>query len=73
MAYLSDRPVLMERDVLPPRRSVLRYPEYLAAHNIRFAVFPASAYRDKNPELYTVTADGKKRPFRAAVSESSRR
>lgn len=51
LAYLSDRPVLMERDLLPPHRSPRRYPEYVAAHNIRFAVFPASAYRDKNPEL----------------------
>ena len=51
MAYLSDRQVMMERDILPLRRSARRYPEYLRAEGIRFAVFPASAYQDKDPEL----------------------
>jgi hypothetical protein len=42
---------MMERDILPLRRSARRYPEYLRAEGIRFAVFPASAYQDKDPEL----------------------
>jgi hypothetical protein len=51
VAYLSDRQVMMERDLLPLRRSPRHYPDALARANIRFAVFPGSVYRDKNPEL----------------------
>ena len=51
VAFLSDRQVMMERDLLPLRRSPPPDPAALDRSGVRFAVFPGSAYRDKNPEL----------------------
>ena len=47
--YLSDRDVLMERELFPPRKSPRHYPEHLASMQIAYAAFPAKIYLDKEP------------------------
>jgi hypothetical protein len=51
VAYLSDRDVLMERELLPPHKGVKRYPDYIQSLGITYATFPGKFYRDKEPML----------------------
>ena len=49
--YLSDREVLMERELFASKRGARRYPEHLAALHIAYAAFPGKIYQDKEPTL----------------------
>jgi hypothetical protein len=46
MSYLSGRDVVMQRDILPARKSEYHWPEHLAGLNIRYAVFPSRLYKE---------------------------
>jgi hypothetical protein len=56
--YLSDREVIMERELLPNRKGQRHYPEHLAAAQIAFAAFPARIYQDKEPMLAQLVKHG---------------
>jgi Dolichyl-phosphate-mannose-protein mannosyltransferase len=46
MGYLSGREVLMQRDILPAKKSEIHWPEHIAALNIHYAVFPSKLYKE---------------------------
>ena len=56
--YLSDREVMMERELLPARKGQRHYPERLAAANLTYAAFPAKIYQDKEPMLASLIKHG---------------
>jgi hypothetical protein len=51
VAYLSDRQVLRQREVLPLRTSIRHAPQRLATMKPNFVVLPWKLYRDKDPEI----------------------
>jgi hypothetical protein len=51
VAYLSDRQVLRQRELLPLKRNVSKLPEYLAKAKPDYVVLPWRYYRDKDPEI----------------------
>jgi hypothetical protein len=56
--YLSDREVMMERELLPTRKGIRHYPERLKAANLTYAAFPAKFYQDKEPMLAALIKHG---------------
>jgi hypothetical protein len=56
--YLSEREVMMERELLPTKRGQRHYPERLAAENLQYAAFPARIYQDKEPLLAALIKHG---------------
>jgi hypothetical protein len=56
--YLSEREVLMERELLPQKKSIKHYPEHLATLNIQYAAFPWRVYQDKEPMLANLVKHG---------------
>ncbi len=56
--YLSDRNVIMERELLPNRKGQRHYPERLSAARIAYAAFPAKIYQDKEPMLAQLVKHG---------------
>jgi hypothetical protein len=56
--YLSDREVMMERELISAKRGVKHYPERLASLNIAYAAFPAKIYIDKEPILAQLIKHG---------------
>jgi hypothetical protein len=63
--YLSDRDVMMERELISTKRSIKHYPDRLASMNIAYAAFPAKFYIDKEPIIaqlikHGVIAQGKR-------------
>jgi hypothetical protein len=51
VAYLSDRQVLRQREVLPLRTSIRHAPQRLATMKPNYVVLPWKVYRDKDPEI----------------------
>lgn len=56
--YLSDREVLMERELLPAKKTPRHYPEHLASMQIAYAAFPAKIYLDKEPTIANLIRHG---------------
>lgn len=51
MSFVSGREVMMQRELLPPRKSPLLYPKLLAERGIEFGIFPAGVYRAGDPDI----------------------
>lgn len=56
--YLSDREVMMERELVSAKRGIKHYPERLASLNIVYAAFPAKIYIDKEPTIAQLIKHG---------------
>lgn len=51
LRFLSGRQVMMQREVLPPRKSPKLYPKELAKEKITWGVLPGEGYREDEPDL----------------------
>jgi hypothetical protein len=56
--YLSQRDVMLERELLPAKKDAKKYPEHLAAMGLNFVVTPYKYYRAKDPLLARLIEKG---------------
>jgi len=56
--YLSGRDVMLERELLPAKKDVKKYPEHLSAIGLNFVVTPYKYYRAKEPFVARLVEKG---------------
>ncbi len=64
ISFLSGRHVYSQRELFPPHAKVEQFPRILAEKKIKYAVFPAPFYRDKEPAMSRLMERGILRPVR---------
>jgi hypothetical protein len=69
LSYVSGRHVYTQRELLPRRGHVQRFPQIIADKNIEYAIFPAPHYRQKEPAVARLMERGVLRPAGPTIAE----